>query len=341
MSAGSARAPMRREDVFVSLCIPEAPASAKDVDAIAAAVKVFAAAFRYYEVLIVARIDQDDDELLRQCLIRCPSTRILRVHGSSQRYSRRVVGANEAIGDVLVMTALGEIGALDLIGLTTAAIERNAISVFARQDTAWGRQVFGNALLALLGAASRFRISTSDMRTIAIPRTWLNRLLAHPQHNLALRFPPLGEGLPIHHIPVSDLPALQAPDATLGGRIGLLYNLAIHASPALLVGVGWLSALVIFGALLFMIYAVAMLFLAEHLQEGWFTTSIVQAGTACYLAMAMLGLSLGLQKLLANAGPHISDTIVEETNNTDLFADIQELNISVDIERTIRPVSAP
>ncbi len=336
--------PGRREDVFVSLCIAEAPASARDVEAIVAAAHGIAAAFRYYELLIVAQIEREDDELLRQCLLRCPNIRILRVRGSSRHYSHRVVVASEAIGDVVVITALSEIGVLDLIGLITAAVERNTISVYARRDRAWGRRGVGNALLALLGSASRFRVSISDMRTIAIPRTWLNQLLAHPQANLALRFPPLDEGFPVHHIEVRGLPALKVPDTTLVGRIGLLYGLAIHASPVLLAGIGWLSAFVIIGAVLFGFYAIGALFLVAHLQDGWFTTSIVQAGTAGYLGIATLGLSLGLQKLLANSGPHIVDTIVGETTNTDLFADIQELNVSVDVERItlpVSPVSAP
>ena len=53
--------PGRREDVFVSLCIAEAPASARDVEAIVAAAHGIAAAFRYYELLIVAQIEREDD----------------------------------------------------------------------------------------------------------------------------------------------------------------------------------------------------------------------------------------------------------------------------------------
>ena len=84
--------------------------------------------------------------------------------------------------------------------------------------------------------------------------------------------------------------------------------------------------------MLFALYAVAALFVVERVQEGWFTTSIVQAGTAGYLSLAILGLSLGLQKILQNAVPHIDDLVVEETNSTDLFSDIQQFNVSVEIE---------
>lgn len=346
MDADSGGRPVRREDVFISLCIPEAPATAADVAAIAAAAAAVAQRFRYYEVLIVARIGEDDDSLLKACLAACSGLRVLRVRGSAQPYSRRVVAAGEAIGDVVVITALAETGVLDLIGAADEAASRNTICVFTRAGAKGSRGPAG-ALLAALGAASRFRISLSDMRTIAIPRTWLNRLLAHPQQNLALRFPPLGEGLPIHHIAVAGLPALPAPDNAPARRLAVIYSLAIHAAPVVLAGVGLLSGAVIAGSLFYVVYAVAALFLVAHLQEGWFTTAIVQAGTACYLALAMLGLSLGLQKLLATAGPNSGDTVVEELTSTDLlataqdlFATTQELNVAVDAERTAPPPAA-
>lgn len=327
----SAIFPVRREDVFVSLCFPEAPLTPEDVDIIAAATRVIAETFRYFEVLIIARIDQDADGLLRRCLQKCPNSRVIKVRGSSLHYSRRVVAASEAIGDVVVITSLSEVGSLDLTVLIATAIERNAVTVFTQQNRSWTTPI-----LALLGAASRFRISANDMRTIALPRTWLNRLLAHPQHNLALRFPPLGEGFPIHHMPAGGLPPLKTIDSARGRRIGLLYQLSVNAAPVVLIGVGVLSATVVMGALLYMAYAVGALFLVANLQAGWFTTSIVQACTVCYLGLAILGLSMGLQKLLEYLAPRTHETIMEEMSNADLFADVQDLNISVDVERSHR-----
>ena len=88
---GIAGAPARREDVFVSLCIPEAPISTQDVERVVAAAASIAAAFRYYEVLIVAGVDQDN-ALLRQCLYRCKNLRLLRVRTLPQHYSNRSRG---------------------------------------------------------------------------------------------------------------------------------------------------------------------------------------------------------------------------------------------------------
>lgn len=331
MSSPAASAPAPREDVFVSLCVPEAPVTPGDVERIVAVATAVAKVFRYYEVLIIADLDAPDD-LLRHCLLRCPNLRVLRVRGSSQLYASRVVAAREAIGDVVIITALVEIGALDLIDLATTAIERNAIAVFTRTEPVSARHGLSDRLLAVLGAASRFRISTSDLRTLAIPRGWVARLLAHPQAHLALRFPPLGEGFPIEHIAVADIPALRLADAAFRRRLALVYALAIHAAPTLIVGVGVLSLLVMAGGVLFMLYAIGALFLVKHLQEGWFTTSLVQAGIACYLGLAILGLSLGLQKVLANGAARLDDQVVDETNNTDLFSDIRQLNIAVELE---------
>lgn len=319
--------PALREDVFVSLCFPEAPASAADVAAIAEAGRQIAATFRYFEVLVIARIE-DPDDFLAPCLQDVAHTRILRVRGSGRHYARRVAAASEAIGDVVVLTALGEAGALDLSGMAAAAVEQNAVMVCTRAGGGGN-----NPLLRALGAAARFRISSGDLRTLAIPRVWLNRLLAHPQCNLALRFPPLGQGLPIRHLPVDGLPALSADEPALRHRVGLLYQLAVNAAPAVLIGVGLLSCAVTAGALAVIVYAIGVVLLATHVQEGWFTTTLVQAGTAGYLGLAILGLSMGLQKLLERAEPRIDDTVVDEIGNGDLFAGMQDLNVAVDIGR--------
>lgn len=317
----------RREDIFVSLCFPEAPTSARDVASIVEATRRISERFRYFEVLVIARVD-DPDDFLAPCLAASPNTRVIKVRGSARHYARRVAAANEAIGDIVVLTAIAEATVLDLPGTIAKAADRNAVMVFTRRSGGWS-----NPLLQALGAASRFRISSGDMRTIAIPRTWMNRLLAHPQYNLALRFPPLGQGLPIHHIPVADgVPALPGNEASFRRRVGLLYQLAVNAAPVVLMGVGLLSAAVAFGALLYSLYALGVVLLASHVQVGWFTTTLVQAGTACYLGIAILGLSMGLQKLLERLEPQIDDTVVEEVSNTDLFTEMQDLNVSVDLD---------
>jgi hypothetical protein len=256
-------APARREDVFISLCIPEAPATERDVDLIVQATKSISDIFRYYEVLIIT--DTGSNPLLQQCLQRCPNLRILGVRKSSQLYAPRVVAANEAIGDIIVITSLLEIESLDLVALTIAAVERDAILVYTRQDQLSATRSIRNGVLSLLGTASRFHISAGDLRTLAIPRAWLTRLLAHPQYNLALRFPPRGDGFPIHHIPADGMPLPKKTDAALAQRIGLFYNLAIHAAPAVLAGVGILSVIIVAGALSFVVYAFAILFIAKDL----------------------------------------------------------------------------
>jgi hypothetical protein len=315
-----------REDLFVSACIPESPTSAADVEAIVGIARQIGLTWRYYEVLIVAEVNACDDDRLRECLARCPNLRVIKVRGSLRHYSRRVVAANEVIGDLIVFTSLAEAGALDLAELTKTAAEKNAITIFTIQRRSWS-----DPLLSVLGSASRLRISMNDMRTMAVPRTWLNRLLSHPEHHLALRFPPLGEGFPIHHLQVVAPKLRKSVDRGSPHRMRLLYDLAVGAAPLVLIGVAALSALVVVGAVLYMGYAVAVLFFVKNVQPGWFTTSLVLAGTAAYLAAAILGLSAGLQKLLQRLEPKVEDTIVEEMTNGDLFDGIRELNVATDV----------
>lgn len=323
-----------REDIFVSLCFPESLASTDDVAVILEAIRQIAARFRYFEVLIIAQVDETED-LLTACLRGSPNVRVIKVRGTRRHYAHRVVAANEAIGDVVVITSLAEAGALDLPEMIAAAADHNAIAVFTREQRSWT-----NRLLQALGSASRFRISSGDMRTIAIPRVWMSRLLAHPQYNLALRFPPLGQGLPILHIPAPFIPASAGNEATFRRRVGLAYQLSVNAAPVALIGVGLLSCAVTLGALVYAIFAVGVVLFASHVQPGWFTTTILQAGTAGYLALAILGLSMGLQKLLEHLEPQVADTVVEEISNTDLPAAIEDLNVSVEIGHGVAPLGA-
>ncbi|QTL03813.1 hypothetical protein J5J86_00030 [Aquabacter sp. L1I39] len=314
-----------REDIFVSLCFPEPLASEDDVSVVLKASRQISARFRYFEVLIIARVG-DADDLLSACLSGSPHVRVIKVRGTRRHYANRVVAANEAIGDVVVITSLAEAGALDLPGMVAAASDQNAVTVFTREQRSWT-----NRLLQALGSASRFMISSGDMRTIAIPRVWMSRLLAHPQYNLALRFPPLGQGLPILHIPAPFTRISASSDATFWRRVALAYQLSVNAAPVALIGVGLLSCVVVLGALAYAIFAVGVVIFASHVQPGWFTTSIIQAGTAGYLALAILGLSMGLQKILEHLEPQVADTVVEEICNTDLPAQIHDLNVSVEM----------
>ncbi len=329
MSAGLAAV---REDIFVSLCFPETLSCASDVAVVEEACRKISARFRYFEVLLIARMDEPE-EFLSLCLSRCPNVRIIKVRGTRRHYASRVVAANEAIGDVVVITSLAEAGVLDLSAMIATAADKNSVTVFTRDQRSWT-----SSLLQVLGSASRFRISSGDMRTIAIPRVWMGRILAHPQYNLALRFPPLGQGLPIIHIPAPVLKPVIGSDATFWRRVGLAYQLSVNAAPVVLIGVGLLSGFVMLGAVAYVIYAIGVVIFASHVQPGWFTTTILQVGTIGYLALAVLGLSMGLQKLLEHLEPQVADTVVEEVTNTNLPSDIHDLNIAIEIGHADAPL---
>jgi hypothetical protein len=69
-------------------------------------------------------------------------------------------------------------------------------------------------------------------------------------------------------------------------------------------------------------------------QPGWFTTSIVLSLTAFFLGCAILGLSMGLQKVIELLSGEANEDIVDEQASGDLFGQVmQELNVEIDTDR--------
>lgn len=313
-----------REDILVSVCLTEAPI---DADALAQLEMLMAQLeqrFRYFELLVAIDAEQGDAETLRGL---GANLRILTLRTGISFYRRRAAVATEAIGDVVVLTTPAELALFDIPHMIDDAIVSSAIIVGRRGQT----RMLDPALSAL-GRGAGFRVSTRDMRTAAYPRTLLNRLLAHPDHRLALRFAPIDAGVPVREHPPKSL--LPRPREGRLQRLKLLHRLLISSAPAVLTVValgGLLSAGV---ACIFTIYVIVVWATFDFVEPGWLTTSLALSMTAMFLGIAFLGLSIGLQKLLEAVSIATDDDVVGEVSSIDLFGKvIEELNVEVEVSR--------
>lgn len=316
----------RREDAFVSLAFAQSPNSDDDVAAITNAVAAVAKRFRYWELLIVVAVDHANDHYLQQCLDRIENIRVITIRPSAQIYPERLVAATEAIGDVLVFAVFAEARqSIDYAALIEAAIANDTVMKCSREPRTTSSRLFEMA-----GRVSGFHISLDDMHTIAFPRNALNRLLQHPERDLALRFPPLGEGFPVRSVIVPVVDRRGSGGANYRHRASLFYRLSVNAAPVVLSSVGALSVVVTVASLLYVVYCVLVWSFAHNIQPGWFTTSLATSFTAMYLGVALLGISLGMQKILNRLSPGPEDAIVGETVGTSLIFTNVGLNVETD-----------
>ncbi len=318
--------PAKREDLLVSICFAEITPSEEAFAAVRRAAAAVGRVFRYWEVLLVADTGSNAKAFFDRCAMEIKNVRVLRVRGASGYYRRRSVAAAEAIGDIVILTETAECDAVDLLGLIERAVHDSAVVVCSRDEPSHTAPLF-----KAFGAVSGFRVSPLDMLTAAFPRTLLNRLLAHPEQDLALRFPPRNEGMPVRRIPIRPTDAMQRDARKIGRRLFLMHKLMVNAAPTVLMGVALLSSVMVLVSAVYALYAVIVWLTYSDVQPGWFSTSLTQSMIAGFLGCALLGISMGMQKIIDRLEPALGDVIVDEYSNVDLFGDVHDLNVDVSV----------
>jgi len=317
-----------REDVLVSVCFGHVPPDAVGFDAVSALAKDLDARFRFREIIVVADESRRDD--YTALLQRVDNLRLFTVRDGTGFYRRRVIAADEAIGDVVLMTNVAELAYLDFVAMIERAAADQQAVLAVRAVGVINRSLA--APLVALGRMSGFEVGLRDLQTLAVPRTLLNQLLAHPAPDLALRFPPRDIRLPLVFATApSDMPVLREAGQQQR-RLALLQKLLVYVAPSLLMIVTLTSALLAAVGLFYAFYVLAVWVVVDDIASGWLTLSAMLSATAFFLGVSIMGMSLGLQQLLARAEHNDFDSVATETNRIDLFGKVaSELN--VDLER--------
>lgn len=322
----------RREDIFVSVCIADVSPE-NDCRELRELSRRLAARYRYCEVLLVVVADGavDLEPLIRDMA----NARLLMVRPGTPLYRRRSAVAFEAIGDIVVLSSIEEQPMTDIVEIIELAALKGSIVIGRRSKTSRL-----NPALRALGSSAGFRADMRDMQTAAYPRALLNKLLAHPDPPLALRFTPLAADIPVIWHEICETGRRGRSLGELGRRLSVVQKLLVSTAPRVLTLVSLLSLGVVFAGLAFAVYAVVIWATLETVQPGWFTTSLALGLTAAFLGVAIFGLSIGLQKVIESLLRDATDDIVDESGAIDMFADaMKELNVEVvaDHKITVTP----
>jgi len=328
----------RREDILVSVCFGDLPVDADTLEGVAALARQLDARFRFHEIVVVAAESHKD--ALLALVRRVENLRLLTVRDGTPFYRRRVIAADEAIGDVVVMANAVELPHLDPVAMIERAADDQKMVLAARAAGLVDRTLAGP--LVALGRLAGFKVSLRDLQTMAVPRTLLNQLLAHPDPDLALRFPPRDVRLPLAFAAAtSGMPTLREAGQK-GRRLALLQKLLVYVAPSLLMTVTMASALLAVIGFVYAFYVLGAWIVVEDLAPGWLTLSAMLSLTAFFLGVSIMGLSLGLQQLLARAGRDGFDGVASEINRIDLFGQVaSDLNVDLERESDEAPGRAP
>jgi hypothetical protein len=279
----------------------------------------------HHEVILVVG-EANRPELVAQgrALAALPNLRILIIADGTNPYRRRRLAAAEALGDVVVLTDHDEAASLDLSDFAQQALTSGRVVMGARAQARAGLLALHGPLRLLSG----YRVDTRDLRTLALPRTSLTRILARPTAGLDLRFE--AKRSPERYLrKVVDDRRLN--DRLLRGRrIDLLVELISASGPRFLKGFALAALFTLAVAIAYSTYAIGALVLVDGLQPGWFTISMALSGLTAFLSLwAAIG-SLAQARILELLDSHRRDEVIEELGAVSFFREADPLNVALD-----------
>lgn len=326
-----------REDVVVSVCFSELPTTPATFQTVRALAATLDRAFRFREIILV--VDDSQKEPFLALVREVPNCRLFVVRRGTEYYDRRVIAAEEAIGDLVLIGNVDEIAHLDVLAFLANAETENAVTMAYRRARRPVKRLFAWPFIAL-GKLAGFNVDPSDFQSIAVPRTLLNQMLAHDEPRLALRFPPRDPRLPLDWFPTEANVPSRTAFMGVGRRMQLLQTLLVYLTPTILTVVAISSTILTLVGLAYAAWVIGALVLVDHLAPGWLTTNAMLAVSAVFMGLSTLGLSLGLQHLLKQQQRLKCDLVSEEVNRIDLFQQVAfDLNVVLESDTAPAPRS--
>ena len=326
-----------REDVVVSACFSDVPPTKRAFEVIRNLAATLDTAYRFREIILV--VEDDAREAFLPLVEQVSDLRLFVVRKGTEYYQRRVIAAEEAIGDLVLVGHIEEVARMDILAFLERAEASEAIAIannFKRRPVkdmvAWPFRA--------LGKLAGFRVDPSDFQTIALPRTLLNPILAHDEPRLALRYPPRDPRLPVAGFKVEANISSRGVLGDIARRAQLFQTLLVYLTPIILSVVAISSSVLTLVGLAYAAWIVGAVLLVERLADGWLTTNVMLAMSAIFMGVSTLGLSLGLQHLLKLHSRENASDLPEEVNRIDLFGKVAS-DLNVELEAPSNTASLP
>lgn len=320
----------QREDTVVSVCFATPPANAKTFETIRNIAAALDEVYRFREIILVVEDHQRDAFL--SLVEEVSDVRLFVVRKGTEYYERRVIAAEEAIGDLVLIAQEDEIAQMDVREFLNHAESENAIAL-ANCGKRQPIKSFLSWPFIALGRLAGFAVYPSDFQSIAMPRTLLNHILAHDEPRLALRYPPRDPRLPTSAYKAPSEVSSRGAFKDIGRRMQLLQTLLVYLTPIILSVVAISSTILTLVGFAYAAWIIGAVLLVDSLAPGWLTTNTMLAVSAVFMGVSTLGLSLGLQHLLRVQARDKGERVSEEVNRIDLFGKVAvDLNVELESE---------
>ncbi len=311
---------------LASFCFVQDGSIAENLQTLTALAAEMQTRLRYWEIIYVIGEDRRK-ELAKnvQQINQISNLRVITVHEQIGRYRRRLIAATEAIGDVVVLSAFEDLNQVDLFALTENVHREGDVAMLHRRS-AGILPSFSHSLLSLV---SGHRVNRQDMQTMAFSRTALERTINRPGATIDLRFEPKNATINYRRIPCEgSTKGARSRRKSTQERFKLAVELIATSAPRFLKAYAAISVVVLFSALLYAVYVVGVMLVLTDIEQGWFSTNIVQAGSVAFIAGGMAVLSLGIAEMYERLQGRDDWSITEEISNTSYFAETESLNVA-------------
>lgn len=323
-----------REDVVVSVCFATPIAKTQTFETIRKIAEALDQTYRFREIILV--VEAHEKEAFLTLVQEVSDVRLFVVRKGTEYYERRVIAAEEAIGDLVLIAQEDEIAQMDVREFLDHAEQSNAIALANCGKSRPVKTLLSWPFIAL-GRLAGFAVYPSDFQSIAMPRTLLNHILAHDEPRLALRYPPRDPRLPLSSYKAPKDVASRGAFKDLGRRMQLLQTLLVYLTPIILSVVAISSTILTLVGFAYAAWIVGAVLMVETLAPGWLTTNTMLAVSAVFMGVSTLGLSLGLQHLLRQQARDKGERVSEEVNRIDLFGKVAvDLNVELESENWSR-----
>lgn len=319
-----------REDVVVSICFATPSSTNQTFATIRDIAGQLDRMYRFREIILVVEAHEKDAFL--SLVEEVSDVRLFVVRKGTEYYERRVIAAEEAIGDLVLIAQEDEAAHMDVCAFLDHAEKANAVAL-ANCGKSQPIKTLLSAPFIALGRLAGFAVYPSDFQSIAMPRTLLNHILAHDEPRLALRYPPRDPRLPLSSYKAPKEVSSRSAFKDVGRRMQLLQTLLVYLTPIILSVVAISSTILTLVGLAFAAWIIGAVIVVDVLAPGWLTTNTMLAVSAVFMGVSTLGLSLGLQHLLRQQARDKGERVSEEVNRIDLFGKVAvDLNVELESE---------
>ena len=329
----------QREDTVVSVCFATPRPNSTTFETIRKVAQTLDTTFRFREIILV--VETHEREAFLPLVEEVSDVRLFLVRKGTEYYERRVIAAEEAIGDLVLIAQEDEVAAIDVLAFLERAESANAIAI-ASQDKRRPIKTFLSWPFVALGRLAGFAVYPSDWQSIAMPRTLLNHILAHDEPRLALRYPPRDPRLPLAGFTAETNVTSRGAFKDIGRRMQLLQTLLVFLTPIILSVVAISSTILTLVGIAYAAWIIGAVIMVDALAPGWLTTNTMLAVSAVFMGVSTLGLSLGLQHVLRQNVRDRGERVSEEVNRIDLFGKVSaDLNVELESEAWAQNTTKP